>query len=816
MRVFVRHSFGPALLLASALALGACDSADVRAENHYQRGMALLAEGDVDRAMVEFRNVFRLNGSHTPARLQYARLLRDRGDMQGALGQYLRLVEEDSDSVEGLKDLTELAVRMQDLGTARTHSDLAYALAPLDPDVRALKATLDFGLGGSSREAALEMARGVLAEVPDNLPSQMVLIADRLRSGDPQGALDLVDAAIERTPGDEGLRVTRIAALEQLGENAAVGAELRRMVELFPENAGARQGLIQWYLREGDTDTALVVLRDIAATQPDDPKGYLSVVQFRFEIEGAAAARAELDQLIATQPDPRPFQQALAGLDFAEGRRAEAIAALGALVEGAEPSDAIRDTQVVLAGMLDATGEAARRDALIETVLAGDPAHVGALKLRARVSIAADQPERAIQDMRTALAQAPRDPEIMTIMAFAHEREGSRELAGERFALAVETSNYGPQETLRYARFLLQDRRTGPAEGVVVDALRRSPADPGLLEMLGRIHLERGDWARARQVAGLLRQQGDPAAARVAADLETASLRGEDRRDDTVALLEGLAAEGGDTRAMAQLLQTHVEAGDLDAAQTYLDGVLAAEPDSMPARQMLAGLKVMQGDYGGAESLYRELIAGAPAVAQPYQALAALLAGMGRGDEALGVLDAGLAATGEDPGLLFIKAGLVEGRGDYEGAIGIYEALYARDTSSAVIANNLASLLTSQRDDAASLERAFTIARRLRTTDVPHFQETYGWILHLRGDSAQALDYLEPAARALSDNALVQFHLAEAQLATGRTAEARASFVRAVDLAGPGAALPQARLASARIVEIDARPAAGGDTETEG
>ena len=37
--------------------------------------------------------------------------------------------------------------------------------------------------------------------------------------------------------------------------------------------------------------------------------------------------------------------------------------------------------------------------------------------------------------MRTALAQAPRDPEIMTIMALAHERQGSRELAGERLAL---------------------------------------------------------------------------------------------------------------------------------------------------------------------------------------------------------------------------------------------------------------------------------------------------------------------------------------------------------------------------------------------
>ena len=80
--------------------------------------------------------------------------------------------------------------------------------------------------------------------------------------------------------------------------------------------------------------------------------------------------------------------------------------------------------------------------------------------------------------MRTALAEAPRDPEIMTIMAIAHEREGARELAGERLALAVEASGQAPAESLRYARFLMQDDRLGPAEGVVVDALRRAPERP--------------------------------------------------------------------------------------------------------------------------------------------------------------------------------------------------------------------------------------------------------------------------------------------------------------------------------------------------
>ena len=59
------RAFAPLLLLA-LLALAACDTAEERAEAHYQRALALLAAGDDERAMVEFRNVFRLNGEHSP------------------------------------------------------------------------------------------------------------------------------------------------------------------------------------------------------------------------------------------------------------------------------------------------------------------------------------------------------------------------------------------------------------------------------------------------------------------------------------------------------------------------------------------------------------------------------------------------------------------------------------------------------------------------------------------------------------------------------------------------------------------------------
>ena len=203
-----------------------------------------------------------------------------------------------------------------------------------------------------------------------------------------------------------------------------------------------------------------------------------------------------------------------------------------------------------------------------------------------------------------------------------------------------------------------------------------------------------------------------------------------------------------------------------------------------PGLILLAGLDQEAGDPAAAEAGYRAAVAAAPALPQAHLALYAFLAGQGRMPEAEAALDAGLAAAPDSPALVFAQAGLLEKKGDIDGAIAAYETLYAQDSGSPVLANNLASLITSYRDDPASLDRAFAIARRLRGTDVPYFQDTYGWILHRRGDQDEALQLPRPRRQALPDNALVQFHLAETELALDQRDEARASFERAVAAAG--------------------------------
>ena len=799
------------LALGLALALTACDTAEERAEAHYQRGVQLLAAGEVERALVEFRNVFRLNGDHTKARLAYAGVLRERGELREAYGQYLRLVEQDPDSLEGRKEVAQLALSLGNLPDATTHANAAYRLAPADPDVRALKATVDYATG-TDRPAAVEMAKGVLAEDPTKIAAHMVVIADRINAGQYSTALPLVETALAQIPEDEGLNIVKLGILENLGNQAAVGTQLTEMVRLYPDRPAFSDALIRWYMDRDDTAGAERVLRAQAARTPDDPAPALRVVQFLLQTGGAEAARAELDRLAAAAGNPVPFQRTRAAIDFADGRQAEGIASLRGLIDAAEPSDDRRDAQVMLARMLGDTGDAAGRDALVDAVLAENPRHVEALKLRARREIDADKPELAVQDMRTALEQAPRDAAVLTLMAEAHEREGARELAGDRLAVAVEVSGNAPEESLRYARFMMQDKRLDTAESVIVNALKLDRQNRDLLFELGQIHLARRDWTRADQVAGILRELDDPQATAMADNLAATALRGQNRTDETITMLRGmLAADSENIQALAGLVQTYVESGNLAAARTLLADELARDPREPAAADDAGGRRhAWRATSKRAEAGYRALLAEAPQNGQAWRALYGLLRTQDRPDEAMAALDQGIAAT-DDPRLRFTKASELELRGDFEGAIAIYEQLYARDSSADLVANNLASLLTTHRSDAESLERAFTIARRLRSSDVPAFQDTYGWILTRRGDPEQALDFLEPATRGIPDAMLVQFHLGMTYAALERWDEARAALERAIAVAGPDGDADQLAAARRELAAIPAGPEAAAD-----
>lgn len=787
-------------LLAASLALSACQSSEEKAEGYFTSARALADKGDNGRAIVELRNVFTYAPDHRDARLLLADLLFAEGDIGGAYGQYTLLIDQHPDTVEGHVRVAEIALTQSDWATFEARTRDAQRLRPDDPEIRALTLAADYRrateTGNETARARLSQeATALRAQLPDNPALRRVEI-DRLANGDtPAAALPLLEETLAAQPIDYSLQELKLGLLIEAGEPAAVTAHLRRMIELFPQVESLPATLLQWLLQQDDIDGAEAFLRERAA-KPDGPiEHQVALVEFQRSTRGPETAIQTLDALItanAGNDNAAMYRTLRASIRFETGDRTAAVAEVDEVLATASPSDQTRRIMVILARMLDAQDDAAARTRardLVEQVLSQDASQVEALVLRAGWRIGEDRASDAVVDLRAALAQTPEDPRIFGMLADAYLRDGSKELAADNLAQAVKASGGSPETALRYAGFLTAENRTTLAKTVLHDSWRSNRAHPGLLDSLSNLALSTSDWTLAAEIVATMRSFENADYDAAADQLESAVLIGQDRVEEGLALLEARAAAGpADARWVSLIVQTQIRSGKTEDARRFVDEALTRLPDDRDLRHQSAALDVLLERNAQAIAQYRDLIADDPQDDDAVQRLYSLLVLSGQQAEADAILASGLQANPASPDLRWIKASALQEKGDYPGAIAIYEDLYAEDTTNVVVANNLASLITALDQSPATVDRAYAIARRLRGTSIPAFQDTYGWIAHLKGETLEALPYLEAAAKGLPADGSVLYHLGAAYAALGRSDEARAQLSAALALPGDAAA----------------------------
>ncbi len=790
-------------LLMGALALSACDDAQSRADGHYQNGLALLADGEAEKAALEFRNAIALNKNFVEPRVEYGKLLMQSGDLARATNALEGAIEIDPAHLDARKMLARIMILARQFPTAKLHVDAAMRTAPDDVEVRNLMATTELRLG--NMEEARDISLRILNEIPSEPAATQVLASVLMKEEAYDASLALLDETIEFHAGNIGLHLTKLEALKLKGDDDQVGAQLRTLFELAPRNRRFVDELVAWHIKREDNDSAVDLLRQRIELFPDNVAYKMALVEFRGSTVGIDAARQELAVFAQAAPDETVFEVALAQIDERDGKPNEAISRLENLLTQ-DVGDAKADITMRLAHLLFKQDRMAEARDLTARTLSDDPTNVEALTLRGMMHIENDRPEAAISDLRSALDGSPQNPRILTVLAQAHERNGSRGLAQERLALAVRASNSGIEESLRYAEFLMRDEKITLAEEVLKDAVLANPGSIRIRGALSKLFLSQSKWREALEMAdGLAAATRNPRAQQIAQEIRIATLTGQKRFEESVgALREMWDSTGEKTSAMENLVRTYLQTGEPDEAMAFLDEVLSTEPKNMRANLLIGAIHIFNGDTAAALSKYEDVIAYYPESETGYGALARLLMSMNEPEEANAVIKRGLAAAKDAPGLMFAEAGRFERAGEFEKAISIYEDLYEDNKISDVLANNYASLLAEYRQDEESLERAYNVAKRLRSSTNPAFQDTYGWILYQRGDYERALQPLKSAAKGIPNNPVVLFHLGMLYAALEKDQEAISALSTATQLF-KGTNFPQAEVAASTLETLKAK-----------
>ena len=141
------NRFFPFLVILPFLLIVGCASPIEQANAYYEKGMALLKKGDLEKAQLEFRNALQIKKNLTTAMYGLALIAEKKGDWKQMFGLLISVVEQDPNHLEAQVKLGRLLLAAGQLDKALDASNKALALNKDDPSVITLHAGVLLKMG---------------------------------------------------------------------------------------------------------------------------------------------------------------------------------------------------------------------------------------------------------------------------------------------------------------------------------------------------------------------------------------------------------------------------------------------------------------------------------------------------------------------------------------------------------------------------------------------------------------------------------------------------------------------------------------------
>ena len=329
-------------------------------------------------------------------------------------------------------------------------------------------------------------------------------------SGEAEAATVCFERYLAREPGDA-------AAWNNCGNHLRTREPARaigcygKAIALKPDFADARFNLALLYNERREHRAALTVLAP-GAHAPCTPREHALAASLHLRLHEWEAAGPHLEAQLAHDPADARTRLNLA---VAQRMRGEAEAALRTLAAAGDAApEALRFEQ---ASILLETGRIEAARALVEGIVAQNPAHLAAHEALDKIHFETGARERVGQSLAQALARSG-DPALATALALQYERIGARvqalevverlpaaqrstearrlharllvaagraEEAGREFAACLAQHPGERGASLDYARFLMLANRASEAAQLLEHALAQHPGDQLLLANLG-------------------------------------------------------------------------------------------------------------------------------------------------------------------------------------------------------------------------------------------------------------------------------------------------------------------------------------------
>ena len=467
---------------------------------------------------------------------------------------------------------------------------------------------------------------------------------------------------------DPGLLQARCALGSALADPSDAEAEFRKALELNPNLVCALDGLAQVLLDGGRYEAALEYWRQAVRIQPDDVDLQIALATDTYKAakgrqaaglpaaDGAEVADAIrlFTELLKSHPEMTDAHFTLGNIYASERRFREAadeyqevtrrnphhtvalVAQVQALLNVTAYTQALAPAKAyvrqkpadalghVLLGMVyKGLGDYAQAEPELELGAAREPEDFEAQYQLGFVLAKQGKPQKALPHLRKAVALKPEDKSAQFQLAAVLRTLGQKEEADrivEQFRKVTDSEFRNSQLTSEgiKANDLLQAGKPAEAAEIYRRMLAENPAESA--------------WT-SYNLALALEAIHDPSGAKDA-------------------LMKAVSVDPKLAKVQAELGQLELTAGDLQAAQKWLESALDLDPQLVEARGNLATLFARKGDLSSAEQNLRQALEDDPKYKDGHLDLGLILAQQGRTSDAEQELDKAVALAPQDPATL--------------------------------------------------------------------------------------------------------------------------------------------------------------------
>jgi putative PEP-CTERM system TPR-repeat lipoprotein len=609
------HALRADLLLARGDAAGARQSLERALEADPRYTVARLAlvsqlmeEKAYDQAAAQIATGLKASRGDARLVLLDATLSMRKGDRAAARDKVQQVLKVAPEYVPSLLLAGQIELADNNVASAQQHLRKALNRAP---DNEAVRRTLAAAyLRGNQPVRARETLQPLLASEKTADPGLMMLAGEAFLAG---GDLKQASAYFSKASTGEAQKAaaqTRLGQIALASGNADAGLkQLESAAEIEGSGVQADLALIAAHLRRNELDKAQAAARALEKKQPNNPLSHHMLGMVAASRKDLKAAREHFGRAIELAPDYLPSLGALASLDLADKRPAEARKRFEDLIARDPKNEA---GYLALADIQSRTGATPKEvGATLERAIAANPQAVQARVAQVNLLLAERDAKAALTAAQNAANAIPDEGRVLEALARAQDAAGDYNQAAETLQKLATLQPESAQPQQQLAALHLRNRQPERALDALRRAQRLAPDNLQILAAMAAAQLAAGRPDDALKEARALQAKSPKIAAAYALEAEIHAAR-KDWPQAERAVREALKLEPADATIAVKLNAILVASGRASEAAAQGRRWLADHPRDLVMRMHLADRALREQDYKTAFGLYQQVIEIAP------------------------------------------------------------------------------------------------------------------------------------------------------------------------------------------------------------